>query len=138
VCRAIEHGQWVLLDNVNLCNPSVLDRLNSLLETNGVLYLNECGMGLEGPRIISPHPNFRVFLALDPRHGEVSRAMRNRGIEVFLLPDTQLDNPLQSFNVGAKELETILSMEGLPGRCLTRGMANVQRALISDAAAHHR
>lgn len=34
--RAIERGQWVLLDNANLCNPTVLDRLNPLLEPHGV------------------------------------------------------------------------------------------------------
>jgi midasin len=37
-------------------------------------------------RVVHPHPQFRLILALDPRHGEVSRAMRNRGIELFLLP----------------------------------------------------
>lgn len=33
--RAIEGGGWVLLDNANLCNPTVLDRLNPLLENHG-------------------------------------------------------------------------------------------------------
>ena len=33
--RAIERGQWVLLDSANLCNPTVLDRLNPLLEPQG-------------------------------------------------------------------------------------------------------
>jgi hypothetical protein len=33
--RAIERGQWVLLDSANLCNPTVLDRLNPLLEPHG-------------------------------------------------------------------------------------------------------
>jgi midasin len=86
--RAVEFGGWVLLDNANLCNPTVLDRLNPLLEPGGVLQLSEAGGGGSeaGGRVIAPHPDFRLFLALDPRHGEVSRAMRNRGIEVFLLP----------------------------------------------------
>ncbi|GFR41364.1 hypothetical protein Agub_g2047, partial [Astrephomene gubernaculifera] len=30
--RAIERGGWVLLEGANLCNPTVLDRLNPLLE----------------------------------------------------------------------------------------------------------
>ena len=38
------------------------------------------------PRIITAHPGFRLFLALDPRRGDISRAMRNRGVEVFLMP----------------------------------------------------
>ncbi len=89
--RAIEHGSWVLLDNANLCNPTVLDRLNSLLEPGGSLFLNEAGGGDGGGgRRVTPHPGFRLFLALDPRHGEVSRAMRNRGIELFLLPPVQV------------------------------------------------
>jgi midasin len=85
--RAVERGGWVLLDNANLCNPTVLDRLNPLLEPGGVLQLSEAGGGADaGGRVIVPHPDFRLFLCLDPRMGEVSRAMRNRGIEVFLLP----------------------------------------------------
>ncbi len=42
--NALEEGSWVLLDNVNLCTASVLDRLNPLLETDGVLMVNECGL----------------------------------------------------------------------------------------------
>lgn len=33
--KAMRSGDWVVLDSVNLCNPTVLDRLNPLLETNG-------------------------------------------------------------------------------------------------------
>ena len=29
----------------------------------------------------------RIFLLMDPTHGEISRAMRNRGIEIFILPE---------------------------------------------------
>ena len=29
----------------------------------------------------------RIFLTMDPIHGEISRAMRNRGIEIFMLPN---------------------------------------------------
>lgn len=67
LCQAVERGQWVLLDNANLCNPTVLDRLNSLLEPGGVLLLNERGAVDGKPRVITPHPDFRLFLALDPR-----------------------------------------------------------------------
>lgn len=65
--RAIQQGDWVLLDNANLCNPTVLDRLNPMLEPNGSLYLNECGTINGEPRVIKPHPDFRLFLALDPK-----------------------------------------------------------------------
>lgn len=66
--QAIQTGQWVLLDSANLCNPTVLDRLNPMLEPGGQLYLNECGTVNGLPRVIHPHPDFRLFLALDPRY----------------------------------------------------------------------
>ena len=84
--KAAVRGEWVLLDNANLCSPTVLDRLNPLLEIGGSLLVSECGMRDGVPRVITAHPGFRLFLALDPRRGEVSRAMRNRGVEVFLMP----------------------------------------------------
>lgn len=37
------------------------------LSPAGVLLLNECGGGGTGARVVRPHPNFRLFLALDPR-----------------------------------------------------------------------
>lgn len=85
IVRAMETGKWLVLDNANLCSASVLDRLNSLLERpNGFLSINEHS-GPDGePRIIRPHPEFRIFLTMDPRYGELSRAMRNRSVEIYL------------------------------------------------------
>lgn len=82
--KAMEEGSWLILDNANLCSPSVLDRLNSLLETNGSLIINECSHEDGQPRIINPSPNFRLFLTVDPKFGELSRAMRNRSIEIYV------------------------------------------------------
>ena len=81
---ALESGSWLLLDNANLCNPAVLDRLNSLLEPDGVLTISEHLNGGDDTRTIEPHPNFRIFMTMDPQYGELSRAMRNRSLEVFL------------------------------------------------------
>lgn len=35
--------------------------------------------------------SFRLILAMDPRYGEISRAMRNRGVEVFMLGEVCFD-----------------------------------------------
>ena len=56
-----------VLDNANLCNPTVLDRLNPLLEPEGCLLLNEAGSADGQPRILKAHTDFRLFLAMDPR-----------------------------------------------------------------------
>lgn len=84
--NALQHGNWLVLDNANLCNSAVLDRLNSLLEPNGYLSINEHSTADGEARVIKPHPNFRVFMTMDPRFGELSRAMRNRAVEICILP----------------------------------------------------
>lgn len=84
--QALEQGQWLVLDNANLCSPAVLDRLNSLLEPNGSLIINEHTDANGQARIIKPHEDFRIFFTVDPRYGELSRALRNRAVELFLLP----------------------------------------------------
>ncbi|XP_054829779.1 midasin [Eublepharis macularius] len=86
--EALQSGDWLLMDNVNFCSPSVLDRLNALLEPGGVLTMSERGVIDGVTPTVSPHPNFRLFLSMDPLHGEVSRAMRNRGIEIYIPGDS--------------------------------------------------
>lgn len=108
---AVEQGHWLVLDNANLCNPSVLDRLNSLLEPDGCLIVNECSLDNGEPRVVIPHKNFRLFLTVDPKYGELSRAMRNRGVELFMEDldsrATKYDHALMDFSrkVAAESLE---------------------------------
>ncbi|KAG0370064.1 AAA ATPase midasin [Gamsiella multidivaricata] len=97
--NALEHGYWLLIDNANLSNPSVLDRLNSLMEPNGTLMVNERGLVDGEVRIIRPHPNFRIFMTVDPRYGELSRAMRNRGVEITLVDAEWINNTQDSLKI---------------------------------------
>src|SRR5258708_40045967 len=82
IVSAVKSGSWLLLDNANLCNPAVLDRLNSLCEGRGSLTLSERGLVNGQVEVLQPHPNFRLIMTVNPPYGELSRAMRNRGIEV--------------------------------------------------------
>ena len=59
---------------------------------------NEAGAVNGRPRVVRPHRDFRLILAMDPRHGEVSRAMRNRGVELFLLPQQADDGSPETFS----------------------------------------
>lgn len=122
--QAMEAGDWLLIDNVNFCNPTVLDRLNSVLEPGGVLAVNERGMEADGQiKSVRPHPNFRIFFTMDPHNGEISRAMRNRGIEVCLL----------EHEVDSRDTLTLLNAAGIPGGDVPRAMVAfhvaAQRAL---------
>lgn len=82
---AMKYGDWLVVENANLCSNSVLDRLNPLFEGECRLVLTERGMVDGQVQTLAPHPNFRIIFTLDPRHGELSRAMRNRGIEIAVL-----------------------------------------------------
>ncbi|XP_060523118.1 midasin [Cylas formicarius] len=83
--KCVEDGSWLLIDNANLCNAAVLDRLNALLEPGGILTVCEKGADANGKMFeLKPHPEFRLFLTMDPKNGEISRAMRNRGLEIYV------------------------------------------------------
>jgi midasin len=106
---ALEKGHWILIDNVNLCSSSVLDRLNSVLETGGNLAISERGL-LDGEiKTVMPHKNFRIFFAMDPRHGEISRAMRNRVVELCV---TNLDSSSIASKTSGIKLVSSLCLPG--------------------------
>jgi hypothetical protein len=64
VVRAMREGLWLLLDEVNLAEPQVLERLNSLLEREPSLVVSEhLGERLGKADI---HRDFRVFATMNP------------------------------------------------------------------------
>ncbi|KAG1362520.1 Midasin [Cocos nucifera] len=115
--RAIDCGEWIVLDNANLCNPTVLDRINSLVEPDGSIIINECGLVDGKPVVLHAHPKFRMFLTVDPKHGEVSRAMRNRGLEIFLMqPNWLLDGEGSDDCMSSEitDVKRVLTFSGIP------------------------
>ena len=87
--RAISVGEWVLFENCNYCNPSILDRLNPLLEEgNQTLSINEQGL-VDGERLreVKADAGFRaVFMMSEQsymdRGKDVSRALKNRCLQL--------------------------------------------------------
>ncbi|XP_077240383.1 midasin-like protein isoform X2 [Tasmannia lanceolata] len=125
--KAIECGEWVVLENANLCNPTVLDRINSLVEPSGSITINECGLVDGKPVVLRAHPNFRMFLTVNPRYGEVSRAMRNRGVEVYMMQPYGLLNYDSDFDrkqAEVRDLKRYLVLSGIPISNLVDAIAN--------------
>ncbi|KAI3975195.1 hypothetical protein MKX01_020596 [Papaver californicum] len=115
--KAIECGEWVVLENANLCNPTVLDRINSLVEPSGTITVNECGLVDGRPVVLHPHSKFRLFLTVNPRYGEISRAMRNRGVEIFMMPPYWIYDGIKGYNVKENEMRDVqrfLVHSGIP------------------------
>ncbi|KAL2892752.1 Midasin [Bienertia sinuspersici] len=124
--KAIENGEWIVLEDANLCNPTVLDRINSLVESEGSITVNECGNVDGKPLVLSPHPNFRMFLTVNPSHGDVSRAMRNRGIEIVMMHPYWLHNEDEKAKIQEIELDDIksfLALSNIPHGMLVDSMA---------------
>ncbi|XP_031717306.1 midasin isoform X2 [Anarrhichthys ocellatus] len=123
--QALQAGDWLLMDNVNFCSASVLDRLNALLEPGGSLTINERGV-IDGktPKI-TPHPNFRLFLTMDPAHGELSRAMRNRGVEVYI-PGEHEGSCWDTL-----DLKTLLHTAGVTGDCVCDLLIEIHKSIKS-------
>ncbi|KAH8805649.1 P-loop containing nucleoside triphosphate hydrolase protein, partial [Xylogone sp. PMI_703] len=60
--RAMQNGEWVLLDEINLAQQSVLEGLNACLDHRGEVYISELD------QTFKRHPNFFVFAAQNPHH----------------------------------------------------------------------
>ena len=83
VVEAMKKGQWLLLDEVNLADPAILERLNSLLDDDRSLVLTE-----KSNEIVKSHENFRVFATMNPAsyagRKKLSAAMMNRLHKVWI------------------------------------------------------
>jgi hypothetical protein len=66
VLMALKRGWWVLLDEVNLAEPQILERLNSVLERDPMLVLTEHDHSAYGPGGRPVHADFRVFATMNP------------------------------------------------------------------------
>ncbi|XP_039980712.1 midasin isoform X5 [Xiphias gladius] len=123
--QALQAGDWLLMDNVNFCSASVLDRLNALLEPGGSLTVNERGVIDGKTPQITPHPNFRLFLTMDPVHGELSRAMRNRGVEVYIPGEHEV------VCWDKLDLKTLLHTAGVTGDCVCDLLIEIHKGIKS-------
>ncbi|MBN1945184.1 MAG: AAA family ATPase [Bradymonadales bacterium] len=66
VVQALRQGWWVILDEVNLAEPQILERLNSLLEDKPSLVVTEHENEMYGARGFPIHPRFRIFATMNP------------------------------------------------------------------------
>ena len=58
---AMQKGHWLLLDEINAALPEILFVLNSILDDDKCLILDD-----KGKEVVKPHPDFRLFAAMNP------------------------------------------------------------------------
>ena len=90
--RALRHGDWIVLDELNLAPTDVLEALNRLLDDNRELVIPET------QEVVRPHQDFLLFATQNPPglyggRKVLSRAFRNRFLEVYFddLPQAELE-----------------------------------------------
>lgn len=67
--RAMREGKWVILDEINLAEPQILERINPVLERNPSLTITEdSGQKIEAGSQdeAALHPDFRIFATMNP------------------------------------------------------------------------
>lgn len=120
IVKSFKLGQYICLEHVNLCSSAILDRLNPIFEPNGSLLLSEKGVSIDNePEIVRKHHEFRAFLTLDPKNGEISRAMRNRCIELSIIKETYSNDNLKHiiFVNGVRDMYLINCVLRMHLRC---------------------
>lgn len=60
--EAMRNGEWIVLDEINAALPEVLFVLQSIMDDDGYLVLNE----KDDKEIVHKHPNFRLFATCNP------------------------------------------------------------------------
>lgn len=102
---AMKHGDWVVFDEINLAQPAILERINSLLDSDREITLTE-----KGNEVVHAHPNFRIFATMNPATAqyagrkELSLAMRNRFTEAWVPGVVTRNENLDICNVWMKKL----------------------------------
>jgi midasin len=94
---AMKYGHIFVLDEINLAEDAVIERLNSVLESGRAITIAEKG-GVsedESERLIA-HPNFKIIATMNPSGDfgkrELSPALRSRFTEIFVQNESSEDN----------------------------------------------
>lgn len=110
IVTSLKKGELLSLDHVNFCSSAVLDRLNPVFEPNGSLLISEKGVtSSKECEIVEKHKNFQAFLTIDSKNGELSRAMRNRCVELALFCENYSTDDLRLIvhSNGVKDINLI-------------------------------
>jgi midasin len=94
--QAMKEGQFFLLDEISLADDSVLERLNSVLESHRTILLAEKGIE---DSFVQAKDGFQFFATMNPGgdYGkrELSPALRNRFTEIWVPSLSEHDDVLQ-------------------------------------------
>lgn len=134
--RAMKEGHSFLIDEINMADDAVIERLNSVLEPQRSLLLSEKGavLGKEslerGPEVIVGHPKFRILATMNPGGDfgkrELSPALRNRFTELWISQPDSLEDFIPIIEDRLKHLIDIAS------KSKTDNIAGIMRRFLDE------
>jgi len=95
--EAMRNGEWIVLDEINAALPEVLFVLQSVMDDDGYLVLNE----KDNKEIVHKHPNFRLFATCNPPEYAGTKEMNKALLSRFAICISA------DFPPPAKEMEII-------------------------------
>lgn len=106
--KAIQSGEWILFDEINLASQETLECLTSLLQSStGSILLADRGDDVQLKR----HPSFRVFACMNPSNDvgkrDLPAGLRTRFTEYWVgSPDETISIRLSDLGISAEIDET--------------------------------
>lgn len=100
--EAMRNGEWVVLDEINAALPEVLFVLQSLMDDDGYIVLNE----KDDKEIIKKHPNFRLFATCNPPEYAGTKEMNGALLSRFAIcinaefPETKIELDIIKHHLG--------------------------------------
>jgi MoxR-like ATPase len=152
--RAMREGWWVLLDELNLAEPAVAERLNPALERDASLVLTEGDGARFGPGGVPVAPGFLVIATMNPADGAyggrnaLSPALRDRFVaqrscalpgereHLALLRQHVHGDPPHVTVRGVEWAGTVLPVAGERGNDALRATAGIDTLLRALAQFH--
>jgi len=131
---AMRKGHWLLLDEINAALPEILFVLNSILDDDRCLILAD----KEDREVLKPHPNFRLFAAMNPWQDYAGTKELNRAqMDRFMVVEYTYPENIFEQRIVAKHSGILLSLgkDGTKGRPVIERMvefANIIRKKNKD------
>lgn len=129
---AMRTGEFLLVDEINAALPEILFILHSVMDDEHSLILDE-----KGNEIVKPHPDFRLFAAMNPSEDyagtkELNRALVDRFPIVLEIPypKPEEEKAIVSAHTGLSDVKTKTGERSILTRMVE--LANTLRKMNED------
>lgn len=117
--EAMRNGEWIVLDEINAALPEVLFVLQSVMDDDGYLVLNE----KDDKEIVRKHPNFRLFATCNPPEYAGTKEMNKALLSRFAIcinaefPNEKVELEIVNHHLGnaVAQSEMAIKLVGLAG-----------------------